>query len=489
MKVARTVLLLVSLSLHPTPAVKVVQMSHKHKGHPANAAALGSLQHINESLWEETMKDASSMLMSKNRDGKQYAALDAYPFSTCGVHRVAVLLVGSSKPARFDLHGPAIMQRVVLPLKADVFAVFEETGPGVELVQGEAKVPLAQALEEVLGSSLRSVGLVQERRQLRYVKHFTNNTTEYHLIPYGMTSENAHKQWYKYFESFKLMAEFEGRYGFKYDAVIKLRFDCTPGLHWNLCESEAMTRNDFTAVHACTDHVFWGRREVMAVAALIWPAIDNYFKAERPNPMARETSTSAMIESLLAVPQETWELGYGATVWKHYNKIGALPYLDMGQGTATIEDGGYKKMIDNLEKAQSLDIDYIDPLALPNVVLRRGIQSHPHDYTTGSFITEKDFLTWMLKFNITCCDLGAGTMSVLYKGVEVRRKSQKCKKHLESGAPLDPKHAPRSGPAWLDKDSSDEALLFVPLPPPLTPPPPLNDPNLPSNATDVHRKA
>ena len=45
------------------------------------------------------------------------------------------------------------------------------------------------------------------------------------------------------------------------------------------------------------------------------------------------------------------------------------------------------------------------------------------DYRKGLFVTEKDFLDWLHLHNVSVCDLGAETQSVLAKGLMVNRPS------------------------------------------------------------------
>ncbi len=76
----------------------------------------------------------------------------------------------------------------------------------------------------------------------------------------------------------------------------------------------------FRAIHASTDHVFWGRRDAMRVAVFeTWPAIYSYFNAVRPGALEREVYIGAFLASLYSVPSSVRKSSVSSGL-KHYNK-------------------------------------------------------------------------------------------------------------------------------------------------------------------------
>jgi hypothetical protein len=189
------------------------------------------------------------------------------------------------------------------------------------------------------------------------------------------------------------------------------------------------------ALHAGTDHSFWGVRPLMRLACLgTFPAISAYVHGARPDPLTRELFVGALLGTMLSAPSKLWDLKVGQPGWKHYNKAGTLPYFDAGRGSAPVPGGGYQRVVDNLRAARASGMDRVDPLASPPfvvrgqpVVLLKGPHANPHDFDWRRFVTEKDFLGLLVGSNVTVCDLGAGTAEVRYKGVVVPRPSLPCR--------------------------------------------------------------
>lgn len=348
------------------------------------------------------------------------------PLPSCGLRHIAVLLVGNSKPTNFNLHAEYLAKSITTPLEAHVFSVTDEKDDKVFTLQGSRRptLSLKGALPHVFGSRLKAVGFVSADMKCKSCTSLTkmnaNSTSFVQIRGSGKVRSDSYQQWHKLNEAWRLMAQYERQVlGSVYDVVIKLRFDCTPLGKWNLCGSDAIKTNDgFSAIHACTDHVFWGRRAAMEVAAAgTFPAIGKYFYHDRPNPMQRSMSVSAMLGSLLATPRELWPLKFVKS-WKHYNKIGTLPYIDMHAASDSSKVADYVDMIYNMKLARESGLEYVDPLhpSFRNVSFLRGVNSNRKDYAAGEFVTEKDFLVWMISNNVTVCDLGAETTAVLYKG-------------------------------------------------------------------------
>jgi hypothetical protein len=294
---------------------------------------------------------------------------------------------------------------------------------------------LLEALPIALGKSLKAIGLVgpsdcASSAMTRMSTMFEENGTNFASLPEVIVSREL-VQWYKLHEAFLLMEKHEAS-NKKFDVVIKLRFDCIPMPLWDICTySDAMSkRSTLRAIHACTDHVFWGRRDVMEVAAKdTWHAIQEYFLNQQSSwwdPFHRPLYVGAMLGTLLAVPAAS----RNPETWQHFSKIGTLPYFEIESG----DNGhlGYEHMIDHMGAAWNEGMDFVDPQVTQYpgggvVNLLPGPQSHPVDYTPGVFANEKDFLTWLISRNITVCDIGAGTDAILYKGSVGGRQSAPCR--------------------------------------------------------------
>jgi hypothetical protein len=361
------------------------------------------------------------------------------------VHRIATLLVGSSEPAHFNLHAEQLTKFIIEPLRAHVFSIIDEEGAQIFTLpdRGAPKLPLREALPYVLGKTLKVVGLVSAGSTCKYCLSLSQknaySTSFVKIYSPGVLQSDAYRQWYKVQQAWRLMAMYENQVlGSTYDVVVKLRFDCTPLGNWNLCASDAIKLNgSFSAIHACTDHVFWGRRAAMEVASLeMFPSIDKYFRRDRPDPMQRSLSVSAMLGSLLATPRELWPMKLADVKWKHFNKVGTLPYIDMHANLNSTKVASYADMVENMRLARENGLEYVDPVSpsFKSLGFRRGVQANPNDYKSGLFTTEKDFLVWMIMKNVTVCDLGAETTAVLYKGSSKLSSILKCVHYLRAFA-------------------------------------------------------
>ena len=208
----------------------------------------------------------------------------------------------------------AMMESVLKPHRADVFAVTDDVG-GMALVE---------ALPAQLGNHLKGRGLVSSAF-FPVVVADTFLTREPPIVHFSIPLpevERAHLQWHKLHSAWELMKQHELKGGFSYDLVVKLRFDATPLGTLNICgSSSALTatpKSPFKALHACTDMMFWGTRDVMEVAASgTWTAISSYFEGEgRRDSMSRSFYVTPLVESLQAVPSEFWRQPMLLNPWK-----------------------------------------------------------------------------------------------------------------------------------------------------------------------------
>lgn len=357
---------------------------------------------------------------------------DIQPVSCKGVRQVAILLVGNSEPVKFYNHAERL-SAVTRSLNADVFSVLDMHGPACfQLHQNSKPLSLVETLPIILGNSLKRVGLVGEHgnkgvcTMCGEISSITN--IPFLLLPfYESHGIKAYMQWYKLFEAWKLMETQEGSLGAQYDVVIKMRFDCTPFPILNICASEAITTKNFFAIHACTDHLFWGRRNVMAIAASSWPKILDYYIVKKPRPLERAFSVSALLGTLTSMP--ITKTRYDTF---HYNKVGALPWVDLGLRNDPAEHASVVHAIENLRELLRQGVYYVDPTNISQGLrIMPGESSHPIDMAEGFFCSEKDFLTWVIMHNITVCDLGGDTTKVIFKGIQVPRPSLGCSAHIK----------------------------------------------------------
>ncbi|KAG8462642.1 hypothetical protein KFE25_004618 [Diacronema lutheri] len=374
-------------------------------------------------------------------------------------HVFAVFEVGNCPPARAPAAGaPA---RAAAPSADSACTV-------------DAREALVEAqLRAALGPRLRSVGIVeaadrQGPRRAPSTSHAdagTSGTPPFvraYLPPPAATgaafrlydragTKGATKQWYKLREAWRLMEAAESAAGVPYRTVVKLRLDLVPTPQWRLCAArDGLTASAPPMVHAMTDKAFWGRRDAMRVACHVYEAIP-YFEssavldagaggvlgapptAGRPRAMERPVAVRALLRSVLSLPPAAF------ADWTLYQKIGVLNVPDMRSSArappelrnappARFPSGpaelGRKAawQAANLRAALAAGLEWVDPLApTPRPPLRHAM-SGPKDFANGLFVTEKDFVDWLLRANVSLCDLGAETRGVLTKNGRWKRR-------------------------------------------------------------------
>ncbi|KAJ1616432.1 hypothetical protein T492DRAFT_1106777, partial [Pavlovales sp. CCMP2436] len=257
-----------------------------------------------------------------------------------------------------------------------------------------------------------------------------------------------------------------------------LRLDLVPMPEWRLCAArDGLLANAPPMVHAMTDkriqaqepriarprisqypflrlwhaRVFWGRRDVMRVACHVYDAIPFYESPDvlpagtggllasppvpgRPACMSRAVAVLPLLTSILSLPPAAFH------DWNLYQKITVMNVPDMHVGGEPHPARGSRELahnaawqVANLRAALVAGHRWVDPLASspgPSQTFRapesspplRHAQSGPKDYQNGLFVTEKDFLDWVLRANISICDLGAETRSVLTKTLQWKRR-------------------------------------------------------------------
>jgi hypothetical protein len=135
--------------------------------------------------------------------------------------------------------------------------------------------------------------------------------------------------------------------------------------------------------------------------------------------------------------------------WTLYLKIGHVSVPDMGSANKVVYKAyraprglplAHRGMVENLRAARAAGWEYIDPLApppgAPNVTqmvrCARYGRKPCGGAVDGQFITERDFVWWTLVNNVSVCDMGAETTTVLHKGKLVARPAYNgCARNLD----------------------------------------------------------
>eukprot|EP00965_Chrysotila_dentata_P024700 818591-Pleurochrysis_carterae.AAC.2 len=129
-----------------------------------------------------------------------------------------------------------------------------------------------------------------------------------------------------------------------------------------------------------------------------------------------------MLDSLLSTPFEA----FNKSTWRFHQKIGTLPFPQLLQRG----DGGQADMSANLAVAVRIEKwRHVNPLdqSVARVPFVFGALAGRFDRANGRFVTEKDFLVWLLACNVTICDIGLETSQYFFQGQWHERRSRaKC---------------------------------------------------------------
>ena len=403
-------------------------------------------------------------------------------------------LLGRALGALGVVSAVAHMPRPAYLPPTTLFKVLSATSPGV------AAAPAARRRLSVVSPS-------QVRRSAARRSPAATRTSSSSNLRQG-----AKAQWLKYAHAWRLMAQVEasrsapplpsvgsrghagvdlGRHdgAWKFDVVLKLRFDATPLPPFHPCAafrtqeaagaagiSEAGDAGD-PVVFAATDKIFWGRRDAMALLAGLHDAIPRAFEQAtqqqgqpqpQPQPQPRggvpppqprggvpppRLLLDRLLESAAAVPVDAWSTT--RELRQHYNKVAMLPVP-----TLTTEGAGYDaappgwsdasvraRTLGKLRAARSEGVKVVAPYSTLAAATNAGVtfgteaaggigglyarlthgpRSSPLDRDPHTFVAERDFLLWLLWHNATVCDLGARTTRILYKGATAPRPSVPC---------------------------------------------------------------
>ena len=373
------------------------------------------------------------------------------------------------------------LRRAVLPglTRPSVFAVGD---------QRDSRA-LAGQLPMALGTALRALALVSEHAGVPRPANLPADVAYELIAPAAAASgsqrgvrEGARLQWHKFVSAWRLMEASEvANHRAPYGLVLKLRFDATPLDAFRPCASGGMDASSGHVLYAATDKVFWGKRAVMAVAARLFDAIGSTFERPTSDPLGRTIHVRAQLLSTLSVPPAAWSTRKGER--QHYNKVrpapsasrlvSRLPYpisripsqYTHHPSAAPFPRSYHRRQVAMLpfpliptEDAPPADpriattAHLIAALAKGGEVLRpgavggapfgpdgfrfrvvAGLRSAPIDRAVGAFVAERDFLVWLLAHNVSVCDMGAGTVALLYKGERHLRPSLPCATLSASG--------------------------------------------------------
>ncbi|KAG8459994.1 hypothetical protein KFE25_011043 [Diacronema lutheri] len=370
-----------------------------------------------------------------------------------------------------------LAQNVLEPLDADVVAMLETdscagahvSSPGCTVEGLEAQ--LERNLVAAFGHRLRALGLVEAAGPRATTRAPTTERGPDGLLrawiaPAARTSHSARTfdrrgkgaiaQWHKLREAWRLMETLEGTMGARaadahgdvraglarssarqYGLVIKLRPDLAPTNPMLVCAlRDGLLPGSPPLVHAMTDWLFWGRRDAMRVAAAVWDGLP-YFEtrrdgaalpgeealgAPRDKALRRPVAVRVLLRSLLSLPAAAFER------WLAYHKIESLPVPDMGKFRETyfVPAKHVSNLLEvraameaNLAAALAAGWEWIDPEAAASrpgqPALRFLISAESGRPPRGIFITEQDFIFWLVAHNVTACDMGAGVRGFLSK--------------------------------------------------------------------------
>lgn len=326
-----------------------------------------TLSGANPELYDDSLPQ--TMNTSKSQNGVGYYAPGEKP-------KTAILLVGLLRD--WPTHIDEFLSGMVHPNDADVFIHSKE--PDEELVQK-------------FGSIL---------------KGHASNAAEHWL------AEGWHSQFWHFEEAWKLMSSYEQSNNFKYDVVVRARSDVAPvAPSWlNMAEWR-----DEGRIHMMTDMMFWGRRDDMAKIASMYTEAGAYYKKHQ-DPMRRPIPVEKLLDSILRDPFTNRETN---SKWHLYQKLGTLPYPDMGE----------KGAIANLQKAVAKGMNFASFEGDETCLVSHGDIYNSQDYRYGILACEKDILHWVLIHNLTICDLSPDMGHLRWKNKLVQR-------HLASDCSIKP---------------------------------------------------
>lgn len=212
-----------------------------------------------------------------------------------------------------EKHANAFLEDVLLPLKPDVFlssdmplrCAFETMGDDDrEESKMDLRVFVARIEDYIKGSVLTNATEAQIKSCFRDTK--LSSSVAIPEIPDlqfllestgGPRNGGSGPQWRRLKYAWDLMGSYEKAHGFKYDVVVKMRFDGIPG-PWKL--SSVCHDVEEKAFHAMSDYAFWGRRNTFATAVGVNEAMTDWFNRKRKAPNSRPFAVKALLQTFLS---------------------------------------------------------------------------------------------------------------------------------------------------------------------------------------------
>lgn len=325
-------------------------------------------------------------------------------------------------------HATAIQRSVLSGLeRPGAFAV----GDGRDLlVLGAFVRPLGRALRAL---SLVSAVNLQRPTYLPATAVFSRlpPATPGVRAPSARVREGARMQWHKLRQAWRLMEVAERTDGEAYALVVKLRFDATPLDRFRPCASAVpLAEPTGLVLHAATDKVFWGSRASVETAVALYDVLGTF---ERPaaTPLERPVVVRPLLAAALATPAAAWSTRREER--RHYNKVAMVPFPHVGSVASAVAKADPRTAtLAHIRAALAAGHEVVSPAATHDAaatlrpVPAHGLRASALDRVGGAFIAERDFLVHLLERNVTVCDLGAGTVALLYKGERHARPSFGC---------------------------------------------------------------
>jgi len=257
--------------------------------------------------------------------------------------RVAILLVGRMSSLNLSLHTLAMRRYIVEPLRADVFAVSDNSTSAADLDRDwktSADAPedtWAHVLPRVLGRYLRTYATYGEPPEVLQQAAATSDGAlriESLRVPkHKLVRKRTWGMWLKLQDAWNLLQARELAVGQRYTVVVRLRSDATPLPTWSRSQLCAQTAADTQSIFALTDQVFCGSRAAMAVAARLHSAIFTHYMGTWNGMTAKPFS----VVHAIATAQAQHPCAFSGQTYRFYNKLVHLQLYPL-LGNATLEE-------------------------------------------------------------------------------------------------------------------------------------------------------
>mmetsp|Transcript_30201 Transcript_30201/g.73507 ORF Transcript_30201/g.73507 Transcript_30201/m.73507 type:complete len:458 (+) Transcript_30201:245-1618(+) len=337
--------------------------------------------------------------------------------------RIAVLLVGHYKIVKAEEHADVFLRDVLEPLRPDVFLSSDLPSSCGHDPGGGDEDDLRTFASKIRGY-LKGAVLTNSRDDRQTLDCFGGssplaNATGLPVIPDlqflltrtgGPKNGGSGPQWRRLKYAWDRMLRHEAAQGFSYDAVIKIRFDGIPG-PW--LRAAVCSPPKGRALHAMSDHAFWGTRDVFSKAVEVNDAIMDWFNGKRKAPNSRPFAVRPLLQTFLSA--HPWTFAGFPKYW-YYTKLVAMWLPDIRADTNA--PWNVDASIDQIRRLYCSGHKYVDPLVtdIEPFKMRPGPLHGRIDMHGGFAAGEPNFVQWMVANNVTMCEIGAGITHILFKG-------------------------------------------------------------------------